>query len=1018
MRRLKFCVALIALQPVAIAAAHDASTSVASDRATYNLNHGWLSVTGAHPGAEQAGYDDRGWGAVTLPNAFNEREAFARDIRKLSTGVIWYRKRITLPARSGKAFLEFEGVRQAAEVWVNGRSVALSENGSMAFGADITAAVRPGENVIAVRVDSDWKYKERATGSNFQWNNDNFNVNYGGITKNVRLHLTGSLYQTLPLYAGLGTTGQYVWADGFDLKRGAADVHAETQVRNDGPAARRIAYRVVLRDRAGKLVARLDGGTTTIAPGETRVLSTKSRVAGLHFWSWGYGYLYTATTSLIENGRTIDSVDTRTGFRQTRFADGMVTLNGRVIQVHGYAQRTSNEWPAVGVSIPPWISDFSNALMVESGGNLVRWMHIAPSKQDVESADRVGLMQAMPAGDAESDVTGRRWEQRKEVMQAGIVYNRNNPSILFYEGGNENISEAHMAELKAIRDAYDPHGGRAIGSREMLDSRQAEYGGEMLYINKSAGKPLWAMEYSRDEGARLYQDALTPPFHTDSPDYNRNQDSHAAEDVRRWWDYYRARPGTGKRVSSGGVNIIWSDSNTHYRGDNNYRRSGEVDAVRLPKEGYWAHKVMWNGWVDSVTPATHIIGHWNYAPGVSKDVSVVSNGERVELFLNGRSLGKGERSSGFLFGWKNIAWAPGTLRAVATHADGRKSEFAVETAGAPVALRLVPHVSPRGFVMDGADIALVDVEVVDARGRRVPTSNAMVHFALDGPAEWRGGIAQGDSSGKARGAVAAPAEPAKPAGPDQTTQYAGTARDEDNYILSRNLPVEAGINRVLLRAGTQRGTVRVTASADGLQGATLAIPVVLPKPDAGGLSSDFPARHQPDLLTRGPTPAGPSFGVSRTTALADSIAVGSNQADAANSIDDNELSRWASDGKSETAWIEYRFDAPVTLNEVELKLVGWRTRAYPLRITLDGRTVWEGETARSLGYAFVTFAPAKGQLLRIEQTGPTVDRDGFGNIVELSTARAAGDTGADAVPAGWRLGIVEAEFHGPATATH
>ena len=87
--------------------------------------------------------------------------------------------------------------------------------------------------------------------------------------------------------------------------------------------------------------------------------------------------------------------------------------------VHGYAQRTSNEWPAVGTSIPPWISDFSNALMVESGGNLVRWMHVTPSKQDIESADRVGLMQAMPAGDAESDVTGRRWDQRKEVMRTG-----------------------------------------------------------------------------------------------------------------------------------------------------------------------------------------------------------------------------------------------------------------------------------------------------------------------------------------------------------------------------------------------------------------------------------------------------------------------------------------------------------------------------------------------------------------------------------------------------------------------
>ncbi|MBO9622932.1 MAG: DUF4982 domain-containing protein [Sphingomonas sp.] len=993
------------------AMAHDASTVVASPRATYNLNPGWRTATGDVAGAEQPGFDDAKWRTVSLPNAFNEKEAFARDIRDLSTGITWYRKRVTLPAgaEKGKAFLEFEGVRQAAEVWVNGRSVVLSEHGVTGFGADITAMLRPGENVIAVRVDNDWKYKERATGSGFQWNDRNFNVNYGGITKNVRLHLAGRLYQTLPLYSTLGTTGQYVWADGFDIAGRAATVHAETQVRNDDGRPRSIGYRVEVRDRDGRVVGRFEGPAATIAPGETRTLAAERRLDGLNFWSWGYGYLYRVTTSLVERGKVIDAVDTLTGFRQTRFADGMITLNGRVIQVHGYAQRTSNEWPAVGVSIPPWISDFSNALMVESGGNLVRWMHITPSKQDIESADRVGLMQAMPAGDAEHDVEGRRWEQRKEVMRDAIVYNRNNPSILFFEGGNESISEAHMAELKAIRDEYDPHGGRAIGSREMLDSKIAEYGGEMLYINKSAHIPMWAMEYSRDEAARAYQDEYTPPFHKDSPDYNRNQDSHAAEDVRRWWDYYRVRPGTGRRVSAGGVNIIWADSNTHFRGDNNYRRSGEVDPVRLPKQGFYAHQVMWNGWVDPETPATHIIGHWNYAAGTVKDETVVSNGESVELFLNGRSLGKGERSSGFLFSWPKVKWEPGTLRAVATHADGSTSEHQVETVGEPTAIRLTPRTSPRGFVMDGADIALVDVEVVDAKGRRVPTAYNKVSFTLDGPAEWRGGIAQGDSSGKPRAEVAVEQQSIP-----GTTSYAGTARQEDNYVLSRTLPVEAGVNRVLLRAGTARGMVRLTASAEGLKGATVTIPVVLPTAAKNGLSTDFPEEHQPGLLTRGPTPAGPSYRVTRTGYLPAQVVAGSNQGEAERSIDDNELSRWASDGKPETAWIEYRFDRPVTLDEIDLKLVGWRSRSYPLRFVLDGRTVWEGTTERSLGYVGQSFPAATGRVLRIVQTGPVTDRDAFGKIVELSTARQAGDTGANEVPPGWRLGIVEADFNGPA----
>ena len=115
------------------------------------------------------------------------------------------------------------------------------------------------------------------------------------------------------------------------------------------------------------------------------------------------------------------------------------------------------------MSVPAWLSDYSNGLMVEDNANLVRWMHITPWKQDIESCDRVGLIQAMQAGDAEKDREGRQWGQRTELMRDAIIYNRNNPSILFYECGNESISREHMIEMKAIRDKYDPHGGRAIG---------------------------------------------------------------------------------------------------------------------------------------------------------------------------------------------------------------------------------------------------------------------------------------------------------------------------------------------------------------------------------------------------------------------------------------------------------------------------------------------------------------------------------------------------------------------------
>ncbi|MBP1593518.1 MAG: beta-galactosidase [Bacteroidetes bacterium] len=712
-----------------------------NERAKYNFNPGWLLFIGDASEASQQKFDDSSWKKVTLPHAFNEDDAFKVAIDNHTTGIVWYRKHFKLSSsdKGKKVFLEFEGVRQAGEFYVNGKAIGIHENGVMACGFDISDLVNFGkkENVIAVRIDNSWDYKEKKSGTTFQWSNKNFNANYGGIPKNVNLHIAPKIYQTLPLYSNLQTTGTYVYAKDIDIKNKSAIICAESEVKNETQKPQQISFEAFVEDMDGNIIKEINGETKTLAAGEKSLVKANEKVDGLHFWSWGYGYLYNVYTVVRVNGKATDVVKTRTGFRKTKYEKGMIWLNDRIIQMKGYAQRTSNEWPAVGMSVPAWLSDFSNSLMVKSNGNLVRWMHITPWKQDVESCDRVGLIQAMPAGDAESDITGKKWEQRTEVMRDAIIYNRNNPSILFYECGNENISEDHMKEMLTIRNLYDPCGGRAIGSREMLSSKTAEYGGEMLYINKSARHPMWAMEYSRDEGLRKYWDEYTAPYHKngDGPlyrgasafDYNRNQDSHAIEDIIRWYDYYRERPGTGERVSSGGVNIVFSDTNTHFRGEENYRRSGEVDAMRLPKDGFFAHQVMWDGWVDVEKPHTHIIGHWNYTPQVKKDIYVASSGNKVELILNGKSLGYGEQSYQFLFTFKNVQWEAGNLIAISYDKNGKEiSRNELHTAGAPYAIRMKSYQSPDGLIANGADMALVEFEVVDKDGNRCPTANNLI----------------------------------------------------------------------------------------------------------------------------------------------------------------------------------------------------------------------------------------------------------------------------------------------------
>jgi beta-galactosidase len=783
-----------------------AGTTLAANpaRIKFNFNPSWLLHIGDQPGAHNPEFDDTEWKTVHLPAAFNEDEAFAKSIHDLTDTIVWYRKHFKIPStyKNQKVFIEFEGLRQAAEIWINGREIGLHENGVMAFGLDLTDHLVFGnkENVIALRIDNDWKYKEKATGTGFQWNNNNFNANYGGLTKNVVLHICGKLYQTLPLYSHLGTVGTYVYATDINV-----------------------------RDK---------------------------------------------TAVLMERGNA----------------------------------------------------------------NLVRWMHVTPWKQDIESCDRVGLLQAMPAGDAESDVEGRSWELRKELMRDAIIYNRNHPSIIFYECGNETISEEHMAEMKAIRDIYDPNGGRAIGSREMLDSKEAEYGGEMLYINKSAGIPMFAHEYCRDEGLRKYWDNYSYPYHRDGEGplyrnedasaYNRNQDSFAEEAVRRWHEFWVHRPGTGRRVSAGGVNIIFSDTNTHFRGAENYRRSGEVDAMRIEKEAYYAHKIMWDGWVEveGNKYSNHIIGHWNYEPGTVKDVLVVSNASAVELFLNGRNLGFGERQHHFLFKFRDVPFEAGSLKALSYDSRGQLAgePAEIKTTDEAAALRLQYWQHPKGFRADGSDMVLIQVEVVDKNGLRCPLANHLIHFDIEGPAEYKGGIAQG----------------------------------ENNYILSRDLPVECGVNRILLRSTTEAGKIVVRANAEGLSVDSLVLNS-LEVPVKDGLSTFFPKDELISYLWRGATPGYASFVMSRLPLSIQSAVAGSNPGDVALSFDDNELSRWDARGPAGEVWIDYTLSRSAVLTEACLKLGNFRNTSYHLRIlTEQNEVLWEGQTEKTLGYVNLSLNPA------------------------------------------------------------
>jgi beta-galactosidase len=849
--RIKFFWVTVPMWAAAInflAAAEAVYTPPASPHASFNFNAGWKFIKADVTNAAEVTCDDSKWADVSAPHTYNDVDSYTDFIshsggdRHAWTGITWYRKHFKLPAgaQDGKVFLEFEGLKQAGRFWVNGKFVGRFENGITACGLDLTAFVNFGDadNVIAVKVDNSNDYSEEATGAGFEWMGRAFNPNYGGLNHDIRLHLTGKVYQTLPLYENLQTTGVYVYPSNFSIPDKTCDINIEAQVKNESGDQQSITLSAVVVDADGKVCAKFLSDVLDLVSGETENFTANGKLTDAKFWSDATPNLYTVYSILTVNDKVVDVQKIKTGFRKAEFKGGAGTggvyLNDKFVWLTGYAQRSSDDWAGLGEAYPDWMHNYNAALVRSTHANFIRWMHISPQAVDVRACDQAGIVEVCPAGDKEGDpvldkrldppVAKRQWEQRMEVMRDSMIYFRNDPSILFWEAGNNGVTTEHMKQMVALRKQWDPNGGRAMGCRTLNEASAtpvAEYFGVMIgqdpRTDELAGltnmfraysaerrdrAPFVETEDFRDEAARRFWDDFSPPhfgFKKGPNDtYNWNSESFCVAAAGRYHDYFSniiSNTNAAHAKWSAYASIYWSDANADGRQDSSEvcRVSGKVDSVRLPKEAYYVYRVMQND-----APDIHIIGHWTYPTNTVKTVYVAANHcDSVELFVNGKSLGASSTpKNGYIFAFPQIKFEAGKISAVAKANGKIVAQTETETAGDAKALKLTPHIAPNGLQADGADVAFFDVEVVDAQGRRCPTDEARVDFKLAGPVIWRGGY----NSGK------------------------------PNSINNLYLDTECGVNRVAIRSTLTAGTITLTATRDGLTAATLQIeskPVVI-----------------------------------------------------------------------------------------------------------------------------------------------------------------------------------------------
>jgi len=811
-----------------------ASISVAGE-ADFSMDPGWQFIKQDVTGAEAKAFTDAstptGWSTVSTPHTYNDVDTY-RVYDKHGAGdtggymgPAWYRKHFNIPsAYSGnKVIIEFARIRQGAHFYINGTDVGTYGDGVTPCGIDVTGKVSFGdgaanENVLAVRVDN--------SSQGYQWEGRNFNPNYGGLIGHVWLHLPGKIYQTYPLYNKLQTQGVYIYGSNYtniDAQgtKGDLTLNVEAEVNNESGSAQSATLEVKVVDAAtGTTLGTFQGTATPLAATGATVVTASGVLTGANLWSDVSPSLYNVVTTLNVGGTDVNGRTTLTGFRKAEFRGGAgkggVYINGRFVFLLGFAQRSSNEWAGLGEAVPDWMHDYHANLIRGANSNYIRWMHISPQRQDVISHDRYGVVNVAPAGDNEGDTTGTRWTQRLDVMRGTMIYLRNNPSVFFWEAGNSGVSAAHMKDMADVQALWDPKekGLRGLGDRDMDDAGGAQYaqwfGTMVAYDPGNLGSgyfrgysdayrdqgPIIEEEDFRDEAMRGIWDDYTPPhlggfkpgpldtYHWQSESFIVGDSTGSGQVARinAWVNLENIRNTTPANSRySAYASIYFSDSDADGRTQSSSvaRCSGKVDAVRLIKQIYYSFRVAGN-----TQPDIHIIGHWTYPAGTMKTMYVLANTPSVELFVNGTSQGKSSKPTDtYTFSFPGIAWASGSVKAVGYDASGKQvCQDELTTAGPAAAIKLTPTVGPNGLQADGADVAMFDVEVVDANGQRRPDDEDKIDFAMTGPGIWRGGY--------------------------NTSVLAST----NNTYLN----TEAGINRVFIRSTLTPGDITLTATRTGL----------------------------------------------------------------------------------------------------------------------------------------------------------------------------------------------------------
>ena len=738
--------------------------------------------TGPDSAFAQPALSDGDWRGVHLPHDFVVEGKFTPTADaghgSLPTGVGWYRKTFAIDSedKGRQLWLDFDGVYRNSYVWLNGKLLGNHKSGYSGFRYDITDKVNyGGQNTLAVRADAraqeGWWYEG------------------GGIYRHVWLNKANPVY---------------IRPDGVIVRSkvngdGSATVSATINIRGDISPPKDYTVTAELQADNGRVLKRVNMSQFAVF-GSGTVTTNDITLPDPKLWSPDSPTLYKLVARIQQNGKDVDSVTTTFGIRTIKFdAQQGFFLNGKPLKIQGTCNH--QDFAGVGIAMPDSLQDWRIQKLKEMGANAYRTSHNPPTKELLDACDRQGMLvmdEARHLGDTYRTKTPRGTPASDlSDLREMVMRDRNHPSIIMWSMCNEEplqgnadgariFSAMRQATLdldptRPVTSAMNGGWGQGITLVEDLmggnyhpfdyDSFHKNFPAIPLYGSETASAVSTRGEYVNDpvKGYVSAYDVNAPPW---------------AQTAEVAWRAIAERPfvaggyvWTGFDYKGEPTPYDWPCINSHF---------GIMDECGFPKDTYYYYQAWWGN-----RPVAHILPHWNWPgdDGKAKDVWVHSNADRVELFLNGTSLGAKDMPRYGHLQW-SVPYTPGKLEAKGYDKSGKQiASDVVETTGAATQIRLTPN--SKTVKANGEEVIMVEAALLDAQGRVVPFADNQVTFTTTGSGQVAG-VGNGDASSHE---------------PDRASQRRAFH----------------GLCLAVVQAGDAPGRIELTASAPGLKSAHITL---------------------------------------------------------------------------------------------------------------------------------------------------------------------------------------------------